>query len=92
MPLSNNPKNHIFGLMLLFKKIQLKHFNLLLNFSDKYSYHIYLVHQLFILSPLTLMLLTPSYTTNILISIIVIVITGVLLQKISSIIIEFTSK
>lgn len=40
--------------------------NKLLRFSDKYSYEVYLVHQFFILGPLSLMRLTPYTAINIL--------------------------
>lgn len=52
-----------------------------LQFSDKYSYEIYLVHQLFILSPLTLLVITDNNVLNIGITTVVILATGILLKK-----------
>ena len=76
-----------FGLILLFQKIKFKSegsLSQVLKFSDKYSYCIYLSHQLFILSPFTLMLLTKYKTINICTTLIVIIIAGVVLQKVSA--------
>lgn len=52
-----------------------------LQFSDKYSYEIYLVHQLFILSPLTLLVITDNIVLNIVVTTVVILVTGILLKK-----------
>lgn len=57
--------------------------NVVLRFSDKYSYYIYLVHQIFILGPLSLMKLTQSIVTNMLIICCCIMLGGFLLEKIS---------
>lgn len=59
-----------------------KQVNILL-FSDKCSYHIYLVHQLFILSPFTIMELTPFCAVNILLVYFCSFLGGYLLYKIS---------
>lgn len=48
----------------------------LLDFSDKYSYDIYIVHQLLILSPFTLLTVTDSISLNILITAVTIIISG----------------
>lgn len=56
----------------------------LLKISDKYSYHVYIVHALFILSPFTLMTLTSVNLLNWLIVLVAIFCSGVLLQKIES--------
>ena len=52
-----------------------------LQFSDKYSYEIYLVHQLFILSPLNLLVITGNIVLNIVVTTVVILVTGILLKK-----------
>lgn len=63
--------------MTCFNKIKA---NSMLSFSDKYSYEIYLVHQLFILSPLTLLEATDQKIFNLFITISVIVVAGILLN------------
>lgn len=63
-------------LVLLYKVPQLK----IASFSDKYSYEIYIVHQLFILSPLTLMALTNYPVVNIVVTLLSIGISGVVLK------------
>lgn len=63
-------------LMILFKNIQ--NYSIL-NWSDKYSYEIYLVHQLFILSPLTLLTLTNSVVINIFVTVVFIFLFGYIL-------------
>ena len=57
--------------------------NSMIAFSDKYSYEIYLVHQLFILSPLILLGVTDLKIFNMIITISVIVIAGILLNVVS---------
>lgn len=59
-------------------------YSFLLSLSDKYSYYIYLVHGLFILSPLNLLHLTNYYSINILLSIICSVLCGILLSKVTA--------
>lgn len=54
-----------------------------LQFSDNYSYPIYIVHQLYILSPLTLMEITNIRGINWIIVIIAILLSGVLLYHLS---------
>lgn len=68
------------ALMLLFKSIGQYH---ILRFSDKFSYEIYLVHQLFILSPLTLLTLSSNSFINVSTAMIVIVCAGMLLNKVN---------
>ena len=51
--------------ILLHKFVQLNKEYTILKLSDKYSYHIYLVHQFFILSPFTVMTLTGYSTLNV---------------------------
>ena len=60
--------------------------NKVTRFSDKYSYEVYLVHQLFILSPLTILTLTNSTSFNVILTLMVIITAGVTLQRINSII------
>lgn len=55
----------------------------LLRFSDQYSYPIYIVHQLFILSPLNMMSITDVNVINCLIIVILIILSGILLFYIS---------
>ena len=57
--------------------------NIILRFSDRYSYHIYLVHQIFILGPLTLMNVTSYIAVNILIIVVCILVSGVALERFS---------
>lgn len=64
-------------LMIIFKTIKE---SWILDYSDKYSYEVYLVHQLFILSPLTLLSLFQSRIANITISLVAIYISGVMLN------------
>ena len=59
--------------------------NKLLSFSDNNSYYIYIVHQLFILSPLTVMNITDCIYLNWLLAVFLILISGVLLKKITAI-------
>lgn len=63
-------------LVILYKVPQLK----IASFSDKYSYEIYIVHQLFILSPLTLMALTNYLVVNIVVTLLSIGISGIVLK------------
>ena len=65
-------------LMIVFKNIKK---NRILEYSDRYSYEIYLVHQLFILSPLTLLSFYQSRITNITITLITIFVSGIILRS-----------
>lgn len=67
-------------LMLLFKKIKESR---ILEYSDKYSYEIYLVHQLFILSPLTILAFTGNRAINISLTLCAIFICGFILKTLS---------
>ena len=58
--------------------------NPVLRFSDKYSYHIYLVHQVFILGPLSLMTVTSNLLLNISIICCCILCSGLILKKINN--------
>ena len=55
----------------------------ILEYSDKYSYSIYLVHQLFILSPLTLLSITDYRSVNIVLTLCAIIISSFILNAIS---------
>lgn len=68
-------------LYLLFKNVKS---SALLWFSDKYSYHIYLVHQVFILGPFSLMALSDYLFVNVFIICCLILLSGVLLNIISN--------
>lgn len=54
-----------------------------LQLSDRYSYYIYLVHQVYILGPLSLMNFTPSAAVNISLICCCILISGVVLEKVT---------
>ena len=78
-----------FGLMYLFKSVRPMK---ILSFSDKYSYPIYIVHQLFILSPFTLMTVTHNVGVNIIIVLLTIVLSGIILDTIATATNNFVSK
>ena len=67
----------------IFNKINIKS-NRLLEFSDKYSYHIYLVHQIFILFHMSLLNLTPYLVINICLILICSILSGIILKKIDA--------
>ena len=69
----------LLGMLLLFKGVRM---NGLLSFSDRYSYPIYVVHQLFILSPLTLMAVTGCAVVNIGLALVVILVSGFALGRV----------
>ena len=58
--------------------------NNILHFSDKYSYQIYIVHHLFLLSPLSFLALPFNPIINIALSLMAILISAVSLEKISN--------
>ena len=73
-----------FALYIIFLKIFKGMDNMkILSFSDHYSYEIYLVHQFFILSPFTLMDFTAYSSLNIITVLIVIAISGIILNRLS---------
>lgn len=78
-----------FGLMFLLKQVKPMR---ILNYSDKYSYYIYIVHQLFILSPFTLMTVTHNVWVNIIILLLSITISGIILQTTTAAINRHVSK
>jgi peptidoglycan/LPS O-acetylase OafA/YrhL len=68
---------------LLFIKIEKK--IMVFELSDKYSFYVYLVHQLFILSPFTLLTVTPHKILNWFLTIIAILVSAILLEFVSRI-------
>ncbi len=68
------------ALLLLLKKARM---NFVLKISDKYSYFVYLVHQVFILSPFSLMGLTSIQYLNWFLVLLAIAISAVILQFMS---------
>lgn len=73
-----------YGKLLLEKVFKVDNYNNFLGFSDKFSYPIYICHQLFILSPFAVMSLTSYSIINIAISLFLIIIVGVAISKVSS--------
>ena len=66
------------ALMILLQNIRYRN---ILRISDKYSYEIYLVHQLFILSPLSLITISDNIVLNIVTTSAIILFAGITLQK-----------
>ena len=66
--------------MIVFKNVKE---NIVLKTVDKYSYYIYTVHQLFILSPFTLLALTQNDALNCVLAIVAICIAAVVLKFVS---------
>lgn len=62
-----------------FNKLKIKE-NFILKFSDKYSYYIYLTHQIFILNRFSVLSLTKNTGLNILFIFLLSFISGVLLK------------
>lgn len=71
----------LFSIMLTVLKLN---YCRLLKWSDKYSYSVYLVHLLFVLSPFTLMKLTDFTVLNIIVVVAAIIMSATILQYISS--------
>lgn len=69
--------------LLLYGRFRKGEYCIIWRLSDKYSYPIYLVHQLFILSPLTLMSITDINAINWLVVVIAIIFSGVLLYHLA---------
>lgn len=69
-----------FILFILFKNIKEKK---ILNYSDKYSYYIYIVQQLYILSPFSLMNITSYKFLNWILTLTAIIISSIILKYIS---------
>ncbi len=58
----------------------------ILRLSDKYSFEVYLVHQFFILGPMTLMELTKSRAVNLLVIFVVIAVSAFVVKKLTELI------
>lgn len=69
-------------LKLVFEGIDLTGIRKLLNMSDEYSFEMYLVHQLLILGPFSLLALTGNVMVNILIMLFSICTLTLLLKKV----------
>ncbi len=67
-----------------FSKLKIKE-NIILDFSDKYSYYIYLTHQIFILNYTSLLFITESLVLNIFIILVISIISGVVLYLITNV-------
>ena len=68
-------------LKVIFEKVNLNRIGKLLKLSDAYSFEVYLVHQLLILGPFSLLALTEFSSVNILIMLIGVFILALLLKK-----------
>lgn len=83
---------HLFlGVALFFVLNEIFHkirYSWLLRMSDKYSYEIYIVHLLFILSPLSFMSLTGSSVVNIILILFASVVSSIILRKASGFILS----
>ena len=62
--------------------------NKIFDFSDKYPYYIYLVHQVFILNYFSILHYTKYLSVNIILITILSIVSGVILQKISNLLIR----
>lgn len=71
---------------MIFYKIKIKE-NVILKFSDKYSYYIYLVHQIFILNTFSLLWITSSLFINVIIILSVTIISALVLFNITKLVI-----
>ena len=66
--------------------------NIILDFSDKYSYYIYLVHQIFILNSFSVLFLTKSLFINILLILLFSILSAMIIKVISDIGLMITEK
>ena len=66
----------------IFEKVDLNKIGKLLKLSDAYSFEVYLVHQLLILGPFSLLALTRFYSVNIFIMLVGVFILALLLKKV----------
>lgn len=69
-------------LKVIFEKVNLSRIGKLLKLSDTYSFEVYLVHQLLILGPFSLLALTRFYSVNIFIMLVGVFILALLLKKV----------
>jgi len=75
----------------IFERIKLKE-NVILKLSDKYSYYIYLIHQIFILNSFSLLKLTNYLSINILIILLTTIVSAITLKYISDIVLKLVDK
>jgi len=75
----------------IFEKLKLKE-NIILKLSDKYSYYIYLVHQIFILNSFSLLKVTNYLSINILIILAATIVSAIALKYISDISFKLVDK
>lgn len=71
------------GLFFATHECKCGHLEGLLRFSDKHSYSIYLVHNIFVLGALSVMTLTPYLSINISIAVLATFIFGVIISELS---------
>ena len=64
--------------------------NVILTFSDKYSYYIYLVHQIFILKSLSVLFLTKYLIVNILLILLLSIVSAIIIKKLSDMVLKIT--
>jgi len=84
-----------FSLYAFFSKININKFNFIkkiVSFSDKYSYDIYITHQIFILGPFGIMTLFPNNYLNVFFALILIFLSGYLLNVLGNFVEKFTSR
>lgn len=75
----------------LFNKIKIPKLKIL-ELSDKYSYFIYLTHQIFILNYLSILFFTKSLILNILLILFISILSGIILYLLTSLIKKLTSR
>ena len=68
----------------IFNKLKIKN-NIVLSFSDKYSYYIYLVHQIFILNSFSVLFLTKYLVINIILILVLSILSAIIIKKLSDI-------
>lgn len=71
-----------FGRIDLMKLLKIKDIQKIMDFFDKYSYAIYLVHFIYVKGSLSVIFLTHSFLLNVFLSIMLTIITAILLEKI----------
>lgn len=75
----------------LFDNFNMK-YNTLLDFFDKYSFYIYLVHQIFILNSFSILYLTDNITINIILIFVLSFLFGMMVKRLNNIVINLFSK
>lgn len=76
------------NMYIIFDYIKTIKINKILVFSDKYSYSIYLVHQIFILGTYSLLFISSNLFLNISVIIFITIISGILLHSFTNLIIK----